>query len=110
VGIDADQLGGLAERIEKRSDLRTPKGARAVVVLAADDGTAQGALGGVVVERHPRIIDEARQGASDKIQSSSQGAFANAASTSPARSANKAFTRSICNSYDCLIPFSKCMC
>ena len=58
-GIDAAQFGGFEEGIEDRGDLGAPLGLRAVVVLAADDDASQGPLGGVVVERDPRILEEA---------------------------------------------------
>jgi hypothetical protein len=40
VGINADQLGGLAERVEERGDLGAPYRPRAIVILAADDRSA----------------------------------------------------------------------
>ena len=46
MGIDTDQLGGLAQSVEERGDLGAPHRARAVVILATDDRPAQGALGG----------------------------------------------------------------
>src|SRR5690606_18179076 len=42
-------------------DLGAPARLRAVVVLAPDDGTADRALGGVVVERNARVIEESRE-------------------------------------------------
>jgi hypothetical protein len=59
--IEAMQLGGLEDRVERGRDLRAEPRLRAVVVLAPDDGAANGALGGVVVERDACVVDEARE-------------------------------------------------
>ena len=40
-GVDADKLRALEERVEDRGDLRAATRLRAVVVLAADDGSAK---------------------------------------------------------------------
>src|SRR5690606_149594 len=57
----AADAGGLEQAVEERGDLGAALGARAVVVLAADDGSAERALDGVVVEGYPRVIEEADQ-------------------------------------------------
>jgi len=61
VRIDTGQFGGLADRVEEGGDLRAAQRLGAVVILAADDRTAQGTFGGVVVERNARIVEKARE-------------------------------------------------
>src|SRR5688572_2388028 len=58
-GIDVVELGGLDQGVEGRGDGCSLAGLRAEVIPAADDGTANGALGRVVVEWDARILDEA---------------------------------------------------
>jgi len=59
--IDTAQPGGLKEGVEDRRDLGTPLGLRSVVVLPADHNASQGTLGGVVVDRDSRSVEEDRQ-------------------------------------------------
>jgi hypothetical protein len=55
------QLRGLEQAVERRRDLRAAARFRSVVIAATDDGTSKPALGGVVVEGDPRIVDDARE-------------------------------------------------
>src|SRR5438034_7206984 len=61
----AAELRRLDEAVEERGDLGAALGARAVMILAADDETPEPALGGVVVQRDARVVEEARQAGSD---------------------------------------------
>src|SRR5204862_3044830 len=60
-GIDAVELCRLDERVENRRDLRSAARLRAVVVFATYDGSTDGALGAVVVQRNERVVGEARE-------------------------------------------------
>ena len=59
--IDPDQPRGLAEGVEEGRDLRAAQRARPVVILATDDGAAEGAFCRVVVQRNARIVEKSRQ-------------------------------------------------
>src|SRR6266508_6583925 len=61
LGLDPTELRGLDQAVEKGGDLGAALGAGAVMILSSDDQAAQATLGGVVVERDPRILEEARQ-------------------------------------------------
>src|SRR5882724_5397413 len=52
---------GFDETIEKRSDVEAAPRARAVVILATEDHTAEAALGSIVVERNARVVEKACQ-------------------------------------------------
>src|SRR5262249_17730630 len=60
-GIDARELRGFQQRVEHRGDLGAATGLGAVMILAADDRTADSALGRVVVQRDAGIAEEARE-------------------------------------------------
>ena len=55
------ELAGFQEREKDGSDVGAAAGFGAVVVFAADDGAAEGTLGGVVVKRHGGIAEKYRE-------------------------------------------------
>src|SRR5437899_7049369 len=57
----AGQLGRFEEAVEQRRHLGAALGPGAVMIFAPEDDTAQAAFGAVVVERHPRVLEEQRQ-------------------------------------------------
>jgi hypothetical protein len=59
LGVDIAELGGLAEAVEELGDFGSALGARADVILAAEDVAAQSLFGGVVVDWDLRIVEEA---------------------------------------------------
>lgn len=59
------ELCRLEDRVNGGGDLRAAARSRAVVILSTDDGAADRALGGVVVERDARIVDESCESVPD---------------------------------------------
>ena len=59
--VHPTELARFQETVEERGDLGAALGARAVVILAADDHASERAFGGVVVQGNPRIAEEARE-------------------------------------------------
>lgn len=57
--VDADELGGLEQRVEGGGDLGASTRLGSVVILAPDDRSTDGTLGGIVVERDARVLDKA---------------------------------------------------
>ena len=57
-GFDSGEFCGLTEAVEKRGDFGASFRSRAVVILPADDDSPQSPLGGVVVERDARVLEE----------------------------------------------------
>jgi hypothetical protein len=55
------ELGGLDQRVEDGGYLGTPARLRAVVILAAYDGTSDRSLGRIVVQRNTRVVEEASE-------------------------------------------------
>lgn len=56
--VDATELGSLEQRVEGRGDLGPSLRLRPEVVPPTDDRTADAALGGVVVEGDPSVVEE----------------------------------------------------
>ena len=52
--VDANELGHLQQAVEESCDLGAALGARALVIVAAEDGASQSTLRCVVVERQER--------------------------------------------------------
>jgi len=61
LGLDAAELCRFDEAVEERGDFEAAPRARAVVILATEDHTAEAALGSIVVERNARVVEKARQ-------------------------------------------------
>jgi hypothetical protein len=61
VRIDAGQFRGLAQGVEEGGDLRASQRLGAVMILAADHWAAEGALGGLIVERNARVVEKTRE-------------------------------------------------
>ena len=59
VRVSANELRGLAERIEERRDLRAAERLRAVVILTPDDRPPEPALDRIVIDGNAWIVDEA---------------------------------------------------
>src|SRR5213594_2434215 len=59
--LDAGELGGFEQAVEQRGDLGAALGARAVMILPAQDHTPEPALGLVVVQRDARVVEEQSQ-------------------------------------------------
>src|SRR2546426_293908 len=61
LGLDAAELCRFDEAVEERGDFEAAPRARAVVILATEDHTAEAALGSIVVERNARVVEKACQ-------------------------------------------------
>ena len=59
--VEAVELGALDQRIERSGAAAAGIGAGKQIILAANGDTAQGALGGIVVERQPAVIETTDQ-------------------------------------------------
>src|SRR5881296_1217510 len=59
--LDAGELSGLEQAVEQRGDFGAALGARAVMIFSAQNHAAQTALGGVVVQRDARVVEEQSQ-------------------------------------------------
>ena len=58
LGVDAGELRGLEDRVVQGRDLGAAPRLRAVVVLPPDDNAPHPVFGGVLVERHARVVGE----------------------------------------------------
>ena len=59
--VETVELGALDQRVDRRGAAAAGIGAGEQIILAANGDTAQGAFGGIVVERQPAVVEAAHQ-------------------------------------------------